>query len=168
MPMADLMAALSSVPFQHVFLQGAGVDAHADGNPPLRRGPHHLGELLPLHVARVDPDGVGSVFHGRQSQPVVEVDVSHQGDGYLLADRLQGQGGLLVGDGRPYDLAACFLEGVNLPYRGPHVSGVRGCQGLDHHRRTAADLPAADHDGSGLPSSDGSFQGRTPGMKLPK
>ena len=148
-------AVARSRPGQDVLFEGARVDADADGDPPRRRGPDDLADLLPrADVAGIEPQAVDARVEGGQGQPVVEVDVGDERDPALPADLPEGGGRGPVRDGQPDDLRPGLLQPADLRRRRPDVPGVGLGHGLDDDGGAAADDDAAHGDGARSPARE--------------
>ena len=133
-----------AVLFDEPGLQTAGVDADADGDAPFPAGlRHRLHVLRAADVAGVDADLVNAPLRHRQGQPVVKMNIRHQGDADLLLDFGDGLGGAHIRDGQADNVRPRHLHGLDLGHRGLHVPGLGVAHGLDGDRGAAADLHPA-------------------------
>ena len=129
----------AAVFLQQLPLQGAAVDADADGNAPVPAGVGHGPDLFRgADVAGVDTDLVHPLADALQGQAIVKVDVRHQGDVDAAADGADGPGGVHIRHRHPDDLAPGPLQAEDLGDGTLHVLGGGIAHGLDADRRAAA------------------------------
>ena len=129
----------AAVFLQKLPLQGATVDADADGNAPVPAGVCHGPDLFRgADVAGVDADLVHPLADAFQGQAIVKVDIRHQGDVDAAADGADGPGGVHIRHGHPDDLAPGLLQTEDLGHGALHVLGGGIAHGLDADRRAAA------------------------------
>ena len=127
--------------------QRAGVDADAQGRPPLAGERDDLGDLVgPTDVAGVDAHAVGAGFDRLQRERVVEVDVGDHRDRRLRDDRLERLDVLLAGHGDAYDVRAGVGDLQDLLHRRREVRGLGLGHRLHSDGRAAADGDGADVD----------------------
>ena len=110
-------------------LQGTTVDAHPDGNACGFGLVHHRLHPVPVSdIPRVDPDLVRAVPDGRDSQPVIKMDIRHQRDMDLFLDLLQRLRRLHGRHRASDDLAPRLLQSKDLGNRSLHIL----CTGIGH------------------------------------
>src|SRR3989304_4426676 len=102
-------------------------------------------------IARIEAQAVHPLLERLERQPVVEVDVSNEGDADLGANRAPDGRGLPTGAGEPHHLTARRLQGPDLIDGGLDVAGIGLGHGLDRDRRVPADLERAHLDLPRLP-----------------
>jgi len=126
--------------FQQVFGQGTCIDSDPDGHLPFPGGGHHFFHSIPSpDVPRIQPQSIHSAFQGRQSQPVIEMDIRHQRDGDLIPDFLQGLGRFQSGHGATDDFTAPFRQPMDLFHRGRDIFCFSIGHRLDGHRIPSSD-----------------------------
>ena len=129
----------AAVFLQQLPLQGAAVDADADGDAALPAGLGHLADIVRLaDVAGVDPDLVHARLRRCEREPVVKMNVGHDRDGDAAADGADGPGGVHIRHRHPDDLAPGPLQAEDLRDGTLHVLGGGIAHGLDADRRAAA------------------------------
>ena len=117
---------------QQRFFQGTTVDSDTDGDPPYpARLRHRLHPLRGPDVAGVDAHLIRSGGYCLQCQPIVEMDVHHQRNGYLLPDRPDGPCCGHVGDRHPNDLTPRRLQAFDLRHGGRDIVGPGIAHRLD-------------------------------------
>ena len=137
----------AAVLIPQLLLQGAAIDADADGDMSRTAGLHHrLHPLLRADVAGVDTDFVHPLAGTLQGQPVVEMDIRHQGDMDAAFDGADGLRRRHIRHSHPDDLTAGGLQGVDLIHRSGHIVGLGVAHGLDGHRCTAPNWDVPHHD----------------------
>ena len=115
-----------------VRMQGAGVHADADGNPPVLGLPCHQLDLLRLaQVAGIEAQPRDSGLQRRQRHLHVEVDVRHDRQWGTGHDARQALGRFLLVARAAHDVTARTGQLVDLCQRRLGVSGLGGGHGLD-------------------------------------
>ncbi len=138
------LAGRAAVFFQQLLLQGAAVDADADGDLSLPAGVRHgLHPVLAPDVAWVDADLVDPLGGAGQGQLIVEVDVRHQGDMDLALDSPDGLGRRHVRHRHADDLAPRLFKAQNLSDAIFYVARFNLRHAL-HGNMSAADQKTAD------------------------
>ncbi len=132
--------------FQHLPFQAAGVDPDADGQVFFPAGGHHLAHLLLVpNVAGVDADLVRPGVDRFDGQPVVELDIRHQGQlGTRLLDGGDEFRSPLLGHRHPVDLTPGLAEGLGLADVGLDIVQGGAEHRLDGDRAAAANGHRAD------------------------
>ena len=93
---------------------------------------------LAADVAWIDAHFGDAVFHRLYGQPVVEMDVRHQGHGAAVHQRAHRAGALLVVHRNAHQIRPRAGQRANLRQRGLHVPRVRIGHRLHGYRRAAA------------------------------
>ena len=136
---------------QEVLLEGAAVHADADGHLALTGRPRHFTHFVrSAYVAGIEPETVDPGPQGTQGEPVIEVNVRDERNGYGVFYPRKLLHRFLIRHRDPHDLTPRLLEAFDLGHRGPPVAGVRIGHGLHHHRSIPADGHVADVDLPGL------------------
>src|SRR5687767_13131261 len=131
---------------------GAVVHADADRRLLVLRALHHLADaVLVVQVARVQAELVDAGVQRHECQAVVEVDVRDDRQDRPANELLQRLPGALVRDGHARDLAAGFLELLDLADRRVEVVGERRAHRLHRDGRAVADGRAAHPDALARP-----------------
>ena len=135
----------TAVLLDQMLLQRAAVHAYPDGNAVLLRLIHNrLHSLLRTDISRINPDFIGAALNRRDSQAVVEMNISHQRDVNGLFNGFQAFSRLHSRNGHPDNIAACPLQLQNLGNGGCAVLSLCIAHRLNQNRIAAADNAAAD------------------------
>ena len=130
-----------------VFLEAARVDADPHRDPLVAGLADDFFEpLFAADIARVNPDLVDGRparrrdrVQASQRHPIVVMDVGDQGDLDPVADQLDRFDVFLLGDRHAGDLAACFLEAMDLGQGQLGVKSVGRRHRLNPDRVVSAD-----------------------------
>ncbi len=112
---------------------------------------HHPRQFVrPAKVAKIDAYSLRPVFQGGNCQPRIKMNVGNQRNRDLLADGTKSLRCLHVRHSHPDDLAARFLQPLDLADRGLGITGVGVGHGLHRDRRATANWSLADENLFGL------------------
>ena len=124
--------------------QAAEVDADADGNVAFPGRRYYLLNLLGVpQIAGIQAQAIHSAAGAFQGQLIVKMDVGNQGNLNPLFDFGHRPGRFQIGNGRADNVAAGFLQLVDLADGGFNIPRIGLGHGLDGNIGPAADLDAA-------------------------
>ena len=133
-----------------VLVEAPRVHADPDGDAGVGGGPGHVLDVLLLaDVPRVQPHRLHAGVDGGEREPVLEMDVGHDGHGRPGQDLGEGGGGVFVVAGDAHDVAARAGQRVHLLEGALDVGRLGRGHGLHRHRCSPADRDAPHHDALG-------------------
>ena len=133
------------------FVQRTGIDADPDGGMMLLGFvDDRLDAVERADVPWVDADRLHPGFQASQSQPVIEMDVGHQGDLHPLLDFLEGEGVFHIEAGKAHQIGPKGGGAVDLLAHLLDFARLDGAHRLDQDLFLSAKPKLAKVDGSGL------------------